>query len=168
MRKFICGILLLIMCCFLCACDPMPYAIDREALSGVVSVELIRYDNPKQKKFSTWAENQFDKLVPFDSGNATVIAVLPEEKIADFLDSFSQSGVHHTYYAYDSPKDICLRFNYENGNFLIAWANYAENHFAGYIGEYSSDGTVLTFWGSFTSLHFYEDLVNRYFNYSLR
>ena len=42
--------------------------------------------------------------------------------------------VLYKYYAYNSPKDICIRLNYEKGNFLIVWANYAENSYVGYIG----------------------------------
>jgi hypothetical protein len=69
---------------------------------------------------------------------------------------------------YDSPKDICIRLNYSNGNFLIIWANYIEDSYAGYIGEYLSDGTVFSFWGSFSSLMDFEELVNQYFVHDLK
>ena len=98
---------------------------------------------------------------------ATVLETLPAEEIPEFLDDFSETHILHTYYAYNSPKDVCLRLNYENGNFLIIWANYAEESYAGYIGEYSPDGEPLTFWGSFSALSFYKNLVDRYFDYSL-
>lgn len=162
--------MLLVLICFslLCACDPASYSINRDNLNNVVSVELIEYQNSDQKHFTSWVLDQHDKLAPFIPANATVIETLPEEYVSDFLDSFSNTNILHTYYAYDSPKDICIKLTYTNGNFLIIWANYAENSYSGYIGEYSSDGKVLSFWGSFSSLSYYEDLVDQYFTYDLK
>ena len=167
MKKTVCLAILAAICCFLCACDPGSYSVNREELNDVVGVELIEYENPNQKHFTTWVPDQFDKLMPFNNNDVMVLETLPAEKTADFLDAFSKTDILHTYYAYNSPKDICIRLNYENGNFLIIWANYAENSYAGYIGEYSRDGTVLSFWGSFSSLSYYKDLVNQYFTYRL-
>ncbi len=165
--KKVCLAVLATICCFLCACDPSSYLVDREKLNDVVSIELIEYENPDQKYFITWIPDQFEQLVSFDPANAKVLETLPAEKMIDFLDEFSKTDILHTYYAYDSPKDICIRLNYANGDFLIIWANYAENSYAGYIGEYSKDGAVLSFWGSFSSLSDYEELVNRYFTHRL-
>lgn len=167
MKKILAIILVMVICISICSCDPGTFLIDRDSLNDVVSVDLIEYVNPNQKHFITWVPDQFDKLVPFVPANATVIESLPQEKISDFLDAFSETHILHTYYAYNSPKDVCIRLNYANSDFLIIWANYSENSFAGYIGEYSSDGTVLSFWGSFSSLNCYIDLVNSYFNYKI-
>ena len=168
MKRIISLVLLMIICFLLSACDPGSFSINRESLNDVISVELVEYTNPNQKHFSSWVPDQFDKLMPFVPANATVLESLPSEKTAEFLDAFSNTDILHTYYAYNSPKDVCIRLNYENGNFLIIWANYAKSSYAGYIGEYASDGTVLSFWGSFSSLNYYTDLVNQYFNYSLK
>ena len=168
MKRMICFAVLAALCCSLCACDPGSYTVDRESLNNVVSVELIEYENPDQKHFTTWVPDQFDQLVPFDFSNVKVLETLPAEKVSEFLDDFSKSDILHTYYAYNSPKDICIRLIYTDGNFMIIWANYADNSFAGYIGEYSSDGTVLSFWGSFSALSYYEDLANRYFSCNLK
>ena len=167
MKKAVAIILVMMICFTMCACDPGSFSIDREKLNNVVSVELIEYANSNQKPFTTWVPDQFDKLLPFDSVNVTTLEVLSSEKISDFLDAFSKTDILHTYYAYNSPKDVCIRLNYQNGDFLIIWANYMNNGFAGYIGEYSSDGTVLSFWGSFSALAYYTDLVNQYFTYKL-
>ncbi|MBQ6798407.1 MAG: hypothetical protein IJP11_04135 [Oscillospiraceae bacterium] len=168
MKRMISLVLLIIVFVLLSACDPGSFSIDKESLNNVVNIELVQYANPNQKHFSSWVPDQFDKLMPFVPANATVLESLPSEKTTEFLDSFSNTDILHTYYAYNSPKDVCIRLNYENGNFLIIWANYAETSYAGYIGEYTSDGTVLSFWGSFSSLNYYTDLVNQYFNYSLK
>lgn len=167
MKKMISLVIIMIMCFSLSACDPGSFSINRDSLKSVVSVDLIEYTNPNQKHFTTWVPDQFNELIPFVPANAKVLESLPSEKISEFLDAFSKTDILHTYYAYNSPKDVCIRLNYENGNFLIIWANYAENRYAGYIGEYASDGTVLSFWGSFSSLNYYMDLVNQYFSYSL-
>ncbi len=168
MKKTVCLVFLLIICCLFCSCDPGTYTIDKDTLDKVVRIELIQYNNPNQKHFHTWVPDQFYKLEPFNTDNATVLEVLPAEKNSEFLEAFSETDILHTYYAYNSPKDICLRLNYENGDFLIIWANYVDGTYAGYIGEYSSDGTVLSFWGSFSSLSYYENLVNEFFTCNLK
>ena len=167
MKKTLAIMLVVIICFSMCACDPGLFSINRESLNNVVSVELVEYANPNQKQFVSWVPDQFNKLLPFVPANATILECLPSDKMPDFLDAFSKTDILHTYYAYNSPKDVCIKLNYENGNFLIIWANYMDNSYAGYIGEYSSDGTVLSFWGSFSSLSYYKDLVNQHFNYHL-
>ena len=167
MKKLLCLFTLLLLCCFLAACDPGSYDVDRPALDQVVSVELIEYRNPMQGRFVTWVPDHFYTLRPFDFDKVTVLETLPKEKIPEFLDFFSRTDILADYCWYDSPKDICLRLNYANGDFLIIWANYAGNSFAGYIGEYSSDGSVLSFWGSFSSLRYYTDLVSHFFTHAL-
>lgn len=157
----------LVACFALSACDPGGYIIDSACLKEVVSAELIDYENPNQKKFISWLPDHFDDLKAFERENVTVIERLGNEKLSDFLESFSRIGILANYYAYDSPKDLCIRLNYSNGNFLIIWADYEAQSFRGYIGEYLADGTVLSFWGSFVSLCSYEDLVNNYFSYNL-
>ncbi len=163
MKRFLCFILIILSLLF-SACDPGHLPIAQESLQNVTSVELISYENQQQKHFLSWVPNHFDELAPFDHTLVTILETLPEEKVDDFLQSFSETEILHTYYAYDSPKGICIRVNYTDGHFLIIWANYFENSFAGYIGEYLPDGTVLSFWGSFSGLFYYTDLVNLYFD----
>ena len=167
MKRTACLVLAAMLCLLLCACDPGHYPIEREALNDVSGIELIEYENPNQKHFASWVPNQFYRLTPFETSNATVLETLPADKTEEFLDAFSETYILHTYYAYNSPKDICIRVNYTNGNFLIIWANYVDGTHAGYIGEYSSDGTVLSFWGSFSSLKDYTNLVYQYFSHCL-
>ena len=167
MKKIICFLYLIIMCFCLCSCDPGTYTIDPNSLEGVKTIELIDYKNPDQKHFASWVPNHFEDLKPFDTEKATVIEILPEERKSDFLDAFMQTDILYKYYAYDSPVDICIRLNYENGNFLIIWSNYKKNSFAGYIGRYSADGTVLSFWGSFSGLSYYQELINNFFSYNI-
>ena len=167
MKKIICFLCLIIMCFCLCSCDPGTYTINPNSLEGVKTIELIDYKNPDQKHFASWEPNHFEDLKPFDTAKATVIEILQEERKSDFLDAFMQTDILYEYYAYDSPVDICIRLNYENGNFLIIWSNYKKNSFAGYIGEYSADGTVLSFWGSFSGLLYYQGLINNFFSYNI-
>ena len=106
MKKILAIILLTVICFSVCSCDPSSFAIDRDSLNDVVSVDLIEYANSNQKHFTTWVPDQFDKLVPFVPANATILETLPSEKISDFLDAFSVADILHTYYAYNSPKDV--------------------------------------------------------------
>ena len=166
MKKYI-FFLCFSMILFLSACDPLTHVIQQDELTDVVSIELIEYKNPSQEQFTSWVPNHFEDLKPFDAANATVIEKLQDEKKSEFLDSFMETDILHTYYAYDSPADICIRLNYKSGNFLIIWANYKGNSFGGYIGTYSADGSVVSFWGSFSALVYYQDLVNNFFEYNI-
>jgi len=167
MKKSILLLIILLISIISISCDPGTYKIADESLENVVSIELINYDNPEQDHFTSWVPNHFDDLLPFNIDKETVIKKLSDENIDGFLNSFKKTDILHAYYAYNSPKDVCIKLNYLNGNFLIIWANYERESFAGYIGEYLPDGTVLSFWGSFSGLFYYEDLVNNYFNYNL-
>ena len=167
MKKTLALILVTILCFSMCACDPGRAHIGREGLNDVVRVELIQYENPNQKHFITWVPDYSDELAPFVLENATVLETLPAEKASDFFDALSEKDILYKYYAYDSPKDVCIRLTYQNGDFLIIWANYAENAHNGYIGKYSADGTVSFYWGCFYSLDYYEELVNEFFAYEL-
>lgn len=155
------------MILFLSSCDPGTHVIQQDELTDVVSVELIEYKNPNQEHFTSWVPNHFEDLKPFDTANATVIEKLQDEKKSEFLNSFRETDILHTYYAYDSPSDVCIRLTYKNGDFLIIWANYKRESFGGYIGMYSENGSVLSFWGSFSALDYYKDLVNNFFTYNI-
>ena len=105
MKRLLAFILVIVICIFMCSCDPSQFSIDRDSLNDVISIDLIEYKNSNQKQFSTWVPDQFDKLIPFVPANATIIETLPSEKISDFLDAFTATDILHTYYAYNSPKD---------------------------------------------------------------
>ena len=167
MKKFVRALIFFVFCFTATACDPGTFVITPQSLEGVVRIQLIDYENPNQDHFISWVPNHFGDLLPYDSTQETVVEELPEEKIDDFLNSFSQTDILNTYYAYNSPKDMCIKLIYENGEFLIIWANYKIGSHAGYIGDYLPDGTVSYFWGCFSSLEYYEDLVNEYFTTQL-
>lgn len=167
MKKIAFLISLVMICCLLCACDPAIHTADQSSLSQVVSIELIQYDNTNQKHFASWVPDQFYRLMSFDLDKLTVLEILPAEKNHEFLEMFLKAEILSEYYAYNSPKDVCIRLNYQNGNFLILWADYDRPSYAGYIGEYDSSGNVLSFWGSFCALEDYKYLVNHFFTYQL-
>ena len=168
MKKFIVIFLVMALSFSLVSCDPGSYRVDTDSmLLDVLSVELIEYDNPDQDHFLSWVPDHFDDLKPFDHSRVTVLNTLPEENIEAFVKDFGECDILHQYYAYDSPDDIVIRCNYKNGDFLIIWADYENQSFGGYIGEYAADGTVKTFWGSFSALPQYTDLVSKYFQKSV-
>ena len=135
----------------------MHFAAKENGKIGINSLDLAKFYLENED-----LEINFEDLKPFNTAKATVIEILQEERKSDFLDAFMQTDILNKYYAYDSPVDICIRLNYENGNFLIIWSDYKKNSFAGYIGEYSADGTVLSFWGSFSSLSYYQQRCRKY------
>ena len=164
MKKLVC-VLCLFSLIMLTACDPSIYKVEEYNLEGVISVELIEYDNPNQKQFASWVPNHFSNLLPFELDKARVLQTLDNAALPEFISAFNECEILHTYYAYNSPKDMCIRLNCDDGRFLIVWANYNCDSYAGYIGEYLADGSVYSFWGCFCSLDDYVQLVNNYFNY---
>ena len=167
MKKRLHVILITLVCILFSACDPGTHPIAPNEFDDVTCVELILYENQQQKQFTSWVPNHFDELLPFENDNVTLLETLPKEQISNFIQAFSETDILHTYYAYNSPKDICIRMHRSNGNFLIIWANYNRGSFAGYIGEYLADGTVLSFIGSFSALDYYTNLVSNFFDYDL-
>lgn len=165
MKRFFCIICAVLICMTMTACDPGTYRLREETdPKDVVSVELIRYENPKQKKFASWVPDHFKKLRPMDLSSVTVLEVLPETSVEPFLEQLSQKGILWKYYVYDSPKGVCIRITYSGGDFLIISTDYENESYRGYIGMYNAQGEVTDFFGSFVSYHSFESLVNDYFN----
>ncbi len=167
MKKIICFLCLVVLTLSFGACDPSTIHASPEYLSDITSIELIEYTNPEQKHFHSWVPDHSDDLVPFDFSKMTVLETLPEERHEDFCTAFSQADILLTYYAYDSPADVCIKANHENGDFLIIWANYKRGSYGGYVGEFTQDGSVKYFWGCFSALPTYENLVNDFFTYQI-
>lgn len=93
----------------------------------------------------------------------TVLETLDDAKKSDFLKQLSEAYILDKYYVYNSPKGICIKLSYSNGDFLIITCNYAEKAFGGYIGIYSENGDVAEFIGSFSGYDSFESLVNDFF-----
>lgn len=165
MKKFISiiatFIILIIGCLMLTACDPGRYHFSQEELSDIVSVELVKYNNPKQKSFFSWIPDHSSDLKPFDESKLSVLETLSEDKIPQFIDTLLECDILSKYYAYDSPNGICLKLSYSNGDFLII--NSQMPSFDGYIGKFSAAGKVTEFIGCFSNSNFFKTLVNDYF-----
>ena len=144
----------------LSSCDPLRYSPTEEYLKDVVSIELIRYNNPDQKDFISWVPDHSDDLVAFDNSRVEIIEILDNEKFDDFATAFQGTEIMHTYYRCDSPDGVCIRVNYENGKFLIVGRDY--------IGYFSENGEVSAFEGCFSSRTYYTDLVNEFFEYQVQ
>ena len=158
----IAAIFILIIFCFtLTACDPGSYYLKQEDLTDIVSVEVINYDNPEQKHFKSWVPDHEADLKPFDNSKVSVLETLDENNIINFVDELCGYHILYKYYGYDSPNGTCLKLTRSNGNFLIVSCN--ENRFAGYIGEFSTDGEIIAFIGCFSNRIYFEALVNDYF-----
>ena len=165
MKKIMCVVFFLLLCVSLVGCDPGSYSFDYEVLlDKVVGVELIDYENEKQKKFSSWVPNHLPDLVPFDLSKMTLLETLDNENLDAFLKQLSEIGFLHKYYTYNSPKGICIRLLYENGNFEIISGGPS---YGGYVGSYSSSGEVVDFVGAFANHDSFTYLINDYFETKL-
>ena len=146
------------------ACDPAHTQYDYNELADhVVSVELIEYENDDREKFSSWVPNQLDEIKSFDPDKVTVLETLDGERMPDFFDQLTYESILEDYYVYDSPDGICLRMTYQNGDFTVITADYANSSFLGFICRYSADGKPIDYVGSFSSLSSFTDLVNNFF-----
>lgn len=148
----------------LTACDPVMRQMRTLQHSyDIVSVELIEYDNPDQQMFSDWVLDKSSKIKSFDVAKMTVLETLDEELKPDFITELAEATVMEDYYVYDSPKGICLKLNYSNGDFIIISSDYENNSFKGFIGKYSLKGTLKEYIGSFMAASTFDSLVNNYF-----
>lgn len=165
MKRIVAVILTLVLLLPLYSCDPMPYNFDYQELKQeVIGIELIEYDQPKTKHYTFNMGSFIIKPLPFDEGRATILETLDEDEYDDFLRQLSEENILYKWYSYNSPKDICLRLIYENGNFLVLSCDYANESFHGYVGSYNSEGEVLEYYGSFEGFSSYERLVNEFFS----
>jgi len=168
MKKILAFLCMVSLCFAIAACDPAPSQLNYNDLAkDVVSIELIEYDNPDQKAFSSWVPDHSSKLLPFASSNAMVLEALDESAFEDFLMQLSEEEILSEYCAYNSPKGKCLKVSYESGDFLIISCNQNPPSFNGYIGYYSADGQVLDFIGSFSSYSSFQFLVNYHFEFKI-
>lgn len=144
-----------------CAVDPVDYHFSYDELSDIVSIELIQYNNSRQKSFLSWVPDHTSDLKPFDEDKLSVLETLDEDRFPQFIDMLCECCILDTYYAYDSPNGTGFKLTYSNGDFLIVSCN--EKSFDGYIGKFSSDGKVVAFIGCFTRRSDYEALMNEFF-----
>lgn len=160
MRKIIILFLCVVMVALnLCSCDPNRIQPEEDWFENVVSVELIRYNNPDQKDFISWVPDHSDDLVSFDNSKVEIIEELDNEKFDDFATAFQSTEVFLDYYDFDSPDGVCIRVNYKNGEFLIIGKDY--------VGYFSENGEVSSFLGCFSGRFYYTNLVNEFFEYQV-
>lgn len=158
-KAVIISLCLILIALILPSCDPLRYSPTEDHLKDAILVELIRYNNPDQKNFISWVPDHSDDLVAFDNSRVEIIEILDNEKFDDFSTAFQNTEIMHTYYRCDSPDGVCIRVNYENGDFLIIEKDY--------IGYFSENGEVSEFLGCFSSRTYYTDLVNEFFEYQV-
>ena len=164
--KKIAGVLIVALLCLVCipiyACDPLYYQMkDTGVLDDeIVSVQLIRYDNPKQKAFKLWAQTGTRKLKTFNLEKMEVVETLSEDQIPNLLLELGELETLGGYYTYDSPQGECLKLNYSNGNFLIIWGDAQKGS---YVGTYSPEGKVVYYAGAIDFLDKYADIVEKFF-----
>ena len=124
MKKFAAVVLLIFVMLSFSACDPSFGSIgeffDR---NGIISADLIEYDNPSAKRINSgfWSsmEDTAKKLLSFDFDKMTVLESVAEEILSDFLSDVSEIAAATTWVHLDSPIGICIKLNYENGDFAI-------------------------------------------------
>ncbi len=152
----------------LVACDPSTYYFDYEDLkNNIINVDLINYENSNQKRFSSWVLDHSSDLVSFNLGNVTILETLNNDDIPNFLEQLSSYDILGKYYSFDSPKGICIRLTYSNGDFLIITCDYKSESFSGYIGSFTSNGEVKEFIGCFSNYDYFESLVSNFFTTKL-
>ena len=159
-KAAIISLCLILIALILSSCDPLRYSPTEEYLKDVVSIQLIRYNNPDQKDFISWVPDHSDDLVAFDNSRVEIIEILDNEKFDDFSTAFQSTEVFLDYYDFDSPDGVCIRVYYRNGEFLIIGRDY--------IGYFSENGEVSKFLGCFSARMYYTDLVNEFFEYQVQ
>ena len=162
MKRCFLVLLAVILCFTFTACDPSSYQFEYDELAAkVVRVELIEYNNPDQRKFASWVPDHMDDLLPFDRTKETVLETLEESNFPNLLRQLSRAEILYRYFAYDSPRGLCVKLTYASGDFLIVSCNSGQ--YSGYIGSFSKEGEVSEFYGCFSGYIYFETLVNNFF-----
>ena len=160
MKKSSIVCLLFCVCLCLCfaACDPGSYSFgEAELEDGLVSIELIDYDNPKQKSFISWVPDHSSDILPFDHQKMTVQETLPEEKHDEFVKLLAGSYILYHYYTVNSPRGLCLKLTYESGEFLVISAD--KDGASSFVCRYAADGRVIEYIGSIDDNGTHLDLI---------
>ncbi len=124
---------------FLTGCDPSSYSYNYEDLNAnVMSVELINYENNDAVELFEKRE----KVKSFDFSKLSVIKVLPNDKINDFLIDFSKIEFMLVWRHLDSPKGESVKINYYDGSFDIICYNVQ------FSCQYDKLGNIKNFIGS--------------------
>lgn len=165
LKKTTLPIILIFVTLILSACDPVTperIHLQKDNLENqIIRIEMVHYDNPKQKKFKTYDSDHFKQLQSYDESNETILKELPAECIPDFLDRLSETDILSGSCYYDSPKCLCFKLIFSDGRYMIM--SCKEKSFVGYIGTYSATGEVVDFIGSFGSNKDWTDLIDVFF-----
>ena len=164
MKKMAIALSVFIFILILTSCDPGRYHYNYDDLTqNVISIELVEYENPKQKHFMSWVPDHSSDLVALEIENMLILETLVEEQIDQLLLQLSEIDILYKYYAYDSPKGICIKLNHKNNDFDILSMNIETKSSSGYIGCFTSAGSVKEFKGTFARYEDFENLINTYF-----
>ena len=158
-------IIIVIMCLLLMvACDPGGFRFDYSTLKNeVIKIELVKYNIQKQVTFSMWAFDQTEYLLNYEYKNEEKLEELDSDSIDDFLNELKDYDVLLSYFVYNTPKGLCIKMSYSNGDFEIINCDSEPPSFCGYIGRYSANGKVVSYTGCFSSYGYFANLVNNYF-----
>ena len=156
--KVITKIIIVCVICFVfTACEPgfRTYHYD-DLKSNIVSVELIKYDNPKAKDVPDHFGNAWHRS--FDFKKMEYMGALDEELYYDFFKDISGKTILDHVWHKNSPNGICVKMNYENGDFEIVSYDY--------VGKFSARGKSQKHLGGYYSKEFI-DIMYNYFDVKL-
>ena len=164
-KVFTVGLFLLLLFT-LTSCDPGTIHYDYDELvNNVVEITLIDYDNPDRIGFESWVPDHSSDIKPFDFDKMTVLKTLPIEDYKQFLNVLTKAEILQEYYTYDGPNGLCIMLKYENGDFDII--NSDINSYVGFIANFSPNGELIHYIGSFSGYYIYEILVEVFFDTQL-
>lgn len=141
-----------------------PYILDEERLkTNTVSVDLIQYLHPGPE----WVRDEPGQ--PFDFNRMRVIETLPTEQLDEFIISFTEIPYDYFGQYYNAPVGICIKINYDNGDFLIACCNFLGDRVYNFVATYDISGEITSTVGGFPldPDYDYYALVNSYFDTQL-
>ena len=161
-KKILGMILLIIPLCFcVTACDPPQFYRGYEKLNEtVVGIELINYSNLEQKTINTTLDkNPEKKILPFEFDQMEIVETLPAEKIADFLQDYSEMFVMASYNHPNSSNGQSIRLIYNDTTFEVISCS-AKGCF---IAIYAENGKAIRYVGM-TGNNDFRTIVNTYFD----
>ena len=139
-----------------------------ELAENVVRVELVYYDNPAARRIRSPRPHDIGLLPQFDFAKMEIRATMDEDMMPAFFRELSSVALRYLDNHLDSPRGLCIRLVYRNGDFLVFGILGVE-----YSAIFDSNGNVIYLIGSGLYAERYRgdrrprNMLYRFFGYEL-
>lgn len=150
---------IVVLVIFLNACEPEAYYFrNSERNDEIVSVDLISYTTD-----SIEIVESNEEILNVSVDSIILLETVDGSYLDDFIDDFSNIEFLLGFPRMNSPSGICIKINYENGDFLLIMDFEKDEISYGDAILYDSSGNFKEYFGGSSWRENYLNLINDYF-----